>query len=115
MQQEPTAVTSREGFINGILSAPYDTEYTAQAIDNVGFRYKPFKDTEDVYRYSDDMKAYLTVFEASNVNSENYNNQKLRMFSFMVYNTGTAQSPEYHVICSDGYAEVSRYIPQPQS
>lgn len=107
-----TAVENRLAFINSILSAPYDTEYKAQSINNVGFRYKPFKDTEDVYRYSDDMKAYLTVFEASNVNSENYNNQKLRMFSFMVYNTGTAQSPEYHVICSDGYAEVSRYIPQ---
>ena len=40
--------------------------------------------------------------------SRNYKDQTLRVYSFMVYNNnGTIV-----VVCSDGYGEVSRYIPQ---
>ncbi len=97
---------TREAFINSIISAPYDTEYKAQTIENVGFRYKPFKDTDDVFRYSDTLSAYLTVYEGTNVNSTNYKNQKLRLFSFMVYKIDNT----YHVVSSEGYGEVDRYI-----
>ena len=96
----------RLAFINSILSNPYDVEYKAQSIQNIGFRYKPFKDTEDIFRYSDDVGAYLTVYEGTNVNSTNYQGQKLRLFSFMVYKTGST----YTVVVSDGYGEVDRYI-----
>ena len=67
-----------------------------------------FKSTEDVYRYSDDLKAYITIYDGTNVNSTNYDGQKLRLFSFMVYdNNGTKE-----IVPSDGYAEVDRYQPQ---
>lgn len=102
------SLASRRTFITGILGTDFATEYKAQTINNIGFRYKPYKSTEDVYRYSDDLQAYLTMFEGTNVNSESYGDQKLRLFSFMVYdNNGTTV-----VVPSDGYAEVSRYIPQ---
>jgi hypothetical protein len=102
------STTSRKNFITGILNNDFETEYKAQTINNVGFRYKPFKSTEDVYRYSDDLKAYITIYDGTNVNSENYAGQKLRLFSFMVYdNNGTKV-----IVPSDGYAEVDRYQPQ---
>ena len=105
------STTTRGNYISGILNNDYTTEYKAQTINNVGFRYKPFKSTEDVYHYSNDLKAYLTMFEGTNVNSESYDGQKLRLFSFMVYdNNGTNT-----IVVSDGYAEVDRYQPQTQS
>lgn len=86
----------------------FDVEFEAQTVNNVGFRYKPFKSTEDVYRYSDDLNAYITIFEGTNVNSSNYEGQKLRLFSFMVYdNNGTKV-----IVPSNGYAQVERYQPQ---
>lgn len=100
--------TTRHAFITGILGTDYSTEYKAQTINNIGFRYKPYKETEDVFRYSDEIGAYLTMFEGTNVNSSNYEGQKLRLFSFMVYNNGENAV----IVPSDGYAEVSRYIPQ---
>lgn len=101
------APTTREVFIRDILNGNYDIDYPAQSINNIGFRYKKFKSAEDVYRYSNDYSAYLTVFEGTNVNSVNYSGQKLRLFSFMVYdNNGTTT-----IVTSDGYAEVDRYLP----
>ncbi len=100
--------TSRENFISGILGTDFTTEYTAQTINNVGFRYKPFKNTEDVYRYSDDLKAYITLYEGTNVNSDSYDNQNLRLFSFMIYDNNGNNV----IVPSDGYAEVARYQPQ---
>ena len=97
--------TTRQAFITGILGTDYSTEYKAQTINNIGFRYKPYKETEDVFRYSDELHAYLTVFEGTNVNSPNYNRQKLRLFSFMVYKNGN----NIEIKPSDGYAEVDRY------
>ena len=99
---------ARESFITGILSSPYDVEYKAQTIDNVGFRYKPFNSHEDVFRYSDISHAYQTVYTGSNVNSASYQGQKLRLFSFMVYKTGE----DYIVVSSEGYGEVDRYLEQ---
>ena len=104
---------TRESFISGILNGDFSTEYKAQTINNIGFRYTP--DNEEVFRYSGELSAYLTVFEGTNVNSENYQNQKLRLFSFMVYNSGTAESPTYVIVPSEGYAEVDRYINTTQS
>ncbi len=52
------------------------------------------------------------MFEGTNVNSPNYAGQKLRLFSFMVYNSGTDQAPVYHIVPSEGYAVVERYQPQ---
>ncbi len=102
------STTTRKNFITGILNNDFETEYKAQTINNVGFRYKPFKSTEDVYRYSNDLKAYITIYDGTNVNSANYNGQKLRLFSFMVYdNNGTKV-----IVPSEGYAEVDRYQPQ---
>lgn len=105
------SATSRKNFITGILNGDFETEYKAQTINNVGFRYKPFKSTEDVFRYSDDLKGYITIYEGSNVNSDAYDGQTLRVFSFMVYDNGGNAV----VVPSDGYAEVSRYQQQPQS
>ena len=34
------------------------------------------------------------------------------MFSFMVYNNGTDENPDYVIESSEGFAEVSRYMPQ---
>lgn len=99
------SITARTDFITGILNGDYSTEYKAQSINNVGFRYKPYKKTEDVFRYSDELHAYLTVFEGTNVNSPNYAGQKLRLFSFMVYKNGNNTV----IVPSDGYAEVDRY------
>ena len=99
------SITARTDFITGILNGDYSTEYKAQTINNVGFRYKPYKNTEDVFRYSDELHAYLTVFEGTNVNSPNYKGQKLRLFSFMVYKNGNNTV----IVPSDGYAEVDRY------
>ena len=97
---------TRKSFIEGILSGDFTTEYKPQTIDNIGFRYKPFKSTEDVYRYSDDIGAYITTYEGTNVNNPSYSGQKLRVFSFMVYdNNGTSV-----VVPSEGYAQVERYI-----
>lgn len=95
-------------YISGILNGDYAMEYKAQTIDNVGFRYKPFKDTEDVFRYSDDLKAYITMYEGSNVNSTNYEGQKLRVFSFMIYDNNGTET----IVLSDSFAEVERYQPQ---
>lgn len=101
------APAAREAFIRDNLNGSYEIDFPAQSINNIGFRYKKFKSTEDVYRYSDDYSAYLTVFEGTNVNSVNYSGQKLRLFSFMVYdNNGTTT-----IVTSDGYAEVDRYLP----
>lgn len=107
---DQASITARTNFITDILKAgtqtiDYSTEYKAQSINNVGFRYKPYKDTEDVFRYSDELHAYLTVFEGTNVNSPNYDGQKLRLFSFMVYKNGNNTV----IVPSDGYAEVDRY------
>ena|GEM_PF-6824695 len=99
------SITARTDFITGILNGDYSTEYKAQSIKNVGFRYKPYKKTEDVFRYSDELHAYLTVFEGTNVNSQNYDGQKLRLFSFMVYKSGNNTV----IVPSEGYAEVDRY------
>lgn len=71
-----------------------------------GFRYLPFKSTEDAFRYSSNLGAYITNFEGDNVNSVNYNGQKLRMFSFMVYNNNGTKV----IVPSSGYTEVSGYI-----
>lgn len=102
------STTTRKNFITGILGSDFEAEYAAQTINNVGFRYKPFKSTEDVFRYSDNLGAYITTYEGSNTNSASYSGQTLRVFSFMVYdNNGTAV-----VVPSEGYAEVSRYQPQ---
>lgn len=100
-----TGLQNRTDFITGILKNDFDTEYKAQSINNVGFRYKPYKNTEDVFRYSDELHAYLTVFEGTNVNSPNYDGQKLRLFSFMVYDDNGTKV----IVPSDGYAEVNRY------
>ena len=98
----------RQSFITGILGSDYSIAYEAQTINNVGFYYRPFKSTEDVFRYSDELSAYHTMIKGTNVNSESYNNQKLRVFSFMVYdNSGTTV-----IVPSDGFAEVDRYQPQ---
>ncbi len=105
-----TDTTSRRTYINGILNGTYDTEYTAQTINNVGFRYKPFKESEDVFRYSDIQGAYQTVYEGTNVNSTNYAGQKLRLFSFMVYKTVSGGTTTYTIVPSEGYGEVDRYI-----
>ena len=107
---DQASITARTNFITDILKAgtqtiDYSTEYKAQSINNVGFRYKPYKDTEDVFRYSNELNAYLTVFEGSNVNSPNYKGQKLRLFSFMVYKSGNNTV----IVPSEGYAEVDRY------
>jgi hypothetical protein len=102
--------TTRENFIRGILNGDYDTEYPVQTISNIGFRYA--RDNEEIFRWSDNLQAYLTQFEGTNVNSPNYADQKLRMFSFMVYNNGTDENPDYVVESSEGFAEVSRYVPQ---
>ena len=107
---DQASITARTNFITDILKAgtqtiDYSTEYKAQSINNVGFRYKPYKNTEDVFRYSDELHAYLTVFEGTNVNSPNYNRQKLRLFSFMVYKSGNNTV----IVPSEGYAEVDRY------
>ncbi len=101
---------ARETFIRGILNSDYETEYPVQTISNIGFRYAP--DNEEIFRWSDNLQAYLTQFEGTNVNSPNYTGQKLRMFSFMVYNNGTDENPDYVVESSEGFAEVSRYLPQ---
>lgn len=61
------APATREVFIRDILNGNYDIDYPAQSINNIGFRYKKFKSAEDVYRYSNDYSAYLTVFEGTNV------------------------------------------------
>ena len=102
--------TKREKFIKDILNGDYDTEYPIQTISNIGFRYTP--DNEEIFRWSDNLQAYLTQFEGTNVNSPNYADQKLRMFSFMVYNNGTDENPDYVIESSEGFAEVSRYLPQ---
>lgn len=102
--------SARENFISGILNGDYETEYPVQTISNIGFRYAP--DNEEIFRWSDNLKAYLTQFEGTNINSPNYTGQKLRMFSFMVYNNGTDENPDYVVESSEGFAEVSRYVPQ---
>ena len=107
-EQHLAGKESRESFIESILSSPYDVEYKAQTIDNVGFRYKPFNSHEDVFRYSDISHAYQTVYTGSNVNNENYRGQKLRLFSFMIYKTGN----DYIVVSSEGYGEVDRYLEQ---
>lgn len=102
---------TRETFISGILDGDYTTEYPVQTIQNVGFRYKPYRKGESVYRYSDDMKAYLTTFDIANTNSENYDGQTLRIFSFAVYQEGN----ETVIVPSEGFAEVRRYTSTTQS
>ncbi|MCR5652625.1 MAG: DUF2460 domain-containing protein, partial [Ruminococcus sp.] len=59
---------SQKTFINGILNGNYDEEYKSQTIDNVGFRYLPYKKGMDVFRYSDEMQAYLYTYGAVNTN-----------------------------------------------
>ena len=98
--------TSRSNFIKGILGTDSSTEYKAQTINNVGFRYKPYNSKEDVFRYSDEMQAYLTVYEGTNINSPNYENQTLRVYSFMVYDNNGIMV----VSSSANYAEVNRYV-----
>lgn len=85
--------------------ASYDVEYRAQTIDNTGFRYLPFSQGEDVFRYSDDLAGYHYYYSATNNNSPSYGNQKLRVYSFFVRNNGT-------IVVSPTYAEVSRYVDQ---
>ena len=80
-----------------------NTEYKAQTIDNTGFRYKPFRSSDDVFRYSKDYNAYLTLFEAENINS-GYGDQKIRVFSFMVYNNNGTPT----IVISNSFAEVTR-------
>lgn len=104
------SITARKNFITSVLGGDFDTEYKAQTINNVGFRYKPFKASDDVYRYSDELKAYITIFEGTNINSQSYDNQNLRLFSFMVYENNNTMV----IVPSDSFAEVRRYK-QPQS
>jgi hypothetical protein len=99
-------VTNRKNYINGILNGTYSKEYKAQTIDNTGFRYLPFGGNEDVYRYSSLLSAYQYTFTAQNNNSESYSGQKLRVFSFMVYNNNGTTT----IVPSEGYAEVTRYV-----
>lgn len=108
-EQYLTDNTKRVSYINSILNGDYDTEYNAQTIKNIGFRYKKYNPKESVFHFSQSLSGYITVFEGTNVNSSNYQNQTLRLFSFMVYNTGTEQTPVYTIVTSDGYAEVDRY------
>ncbi|MBQ5347943.1 MAG: hypothetical protein IIU39_07830, partial [Ruminococcus sp.] len=115
-------VANRTTFITRVLSSDFtsvtpsvancdfDTEYLPQTIKGVGFRYKPYNFKEDVYRYSDDLKAYTTLFTGENNNTDAYEGQKLRVFSFMVYNNNN----NYVIVPSEGYGEVSRYIPPTQ-
>lgn len=98
----------RQAFISGILGSDYATAYEAQTINNVGFYYRPFKSTEDIFRYSGELQAYHTMFKGTNVNSSSYDGQKLRLFSFMVYDNNGAKV----IVPSDSYAEVDRYQPQ---
>ena len=98
----------RERFISGILRNDAATEYAPQTIDNIGFRYKPYNPKEDVFRYSEELSAYVTNYTGTNINSPNYEDQTLRVYSFMAYNN----NGNIVVVCSDGYGEVSRYIPQ---
>lgn len=104
--EQLASVASRKNFIEAVLREDYATEYKPQTIANVGFRYKPFKDTEDVYRYSTALNAYQYIYTGDNAQNDSYAGQKLRVFSFMVYdNEGTPV-----VVPSEGYAEVSRII-----
>lgn len=105
-------LAGRTAFIEKILGSganlDYSTEYKVQTIDNTGFRYKPFKSSEDVFRYSEELLGYHTIFSVNNVNSESYDGQTLRLYSFMIYDNGGTPV----ISISDGYAEVSRYQPQ---
>lgn len=97
---------SRKAYINGILNGTYDKEYKAQTINNVGFRYLPYDKGSDVFRYSDEMNAYVYTFAGTNTNNSSLGTQTLRVFSFFVYdNNGTK-----NVVVSSTYAECSRYV-----
>ena len=102
---------NRHDFIEEILNEEYNIEFPMQTIQNTGFRYKPYNPKENVYNYSDIYQAFLTTFEAENVNTPNYEGQRLRVFSFMIYNN----QGQYKIVTSDSYAEVQRYIPQTNS
>ena len=100
-------------FITGVLNpnnnlntAKYDTEFKAQTINNVGFRYLPYSGNESIIRYSNELKAYMYTFAGENTNSESLNGQKLRVFSFFVYKNGNT----YTNVVSSMYAQVERYI-----
>lgn len=101
--------TSRKAYINGILNTEDKkrTEYKAQTIDNVGFRYLPYSGNESIIRYSNELKAYMYTFAGENTNSASLEGQKLRVFSFFVYKDTNNQ---YQTVVSSMYAQVERYI-----
>ena len=97
---------SAKTFVESILTtdAKFQTEYPAQSISNVGFRYMPYNGNEEILRYSTQLGAYNYIFEANNTVSSTYEGQKLRVYAFYVYdNSGTNT-----VVVSDQYAELSR-------
>lgn len=93
-------------YINGILNGTYSTEYKAQSINNIGFRYLPYEKGEDVFRYSNALSAYQYVFAGENTNSSSLSGQKLMVYSFFVYKTGNT----YTTVVSNTFAQVNRYI-----
>ncbi len=94
---------------NNINTAKYGTEFKAQTINNIGFRYLPYSGNESIIRYSNELSAYMYTFAGENTNSSSLNGQKLRVFSFFVYKNGNA----YTNVVSSMYAEVDRYIAPP--
>lgn len=98
--------TSRKAYINDILDGTYDKEYKAQTINNVGFRYLPYEKGTDVFRYSDEMGAYIYTFAGTNTNNSSLGTQTLRVFSYFVYKNGST----YTTVVSSTYAECTRYV-----
>ncbi|MBR1730984.1 MAG: hypothetical protein IJ725_00925, partial [Ruminococcus sp.] len=98
-----------QDYIGGILNteAKYSLEYKPQSINNIGFRYLPYENGKDVFRYSDAIGAYIYTFAGTNTNSESLNGQDLRVFSYFIYKD---TSNNYHTVVSGMYAQVSRYI-----
>ena len=93
-------------YINGILGGNYNKEYAAQTINNIGFRYLPYENGKDVFRYSDVINAYIYTFAGTNTNSSSLGTQTLRVFSYFIYDDDGTKN----VVVSSIYAEVSRYI-----
>ncbi|MBQ7503945.1 MAG: hypothetical protein IJT79_01320 [Ruminococcus sp.] len=98
--------TSRKAYINDILNGTYDKEYKAQTINNVGFRYLPYEKGTDVFRYSDEMGAYIYTFSGTNTNNSSLGTQTLIVFSYFVYKNGST----YTTVVSSTYAECTRYV-----
>ena len=92
---------------NNINTAKYGTEFKAQTINNIGFRYLPYSGNESIIRYSNELKAYMYTFAGENTNSASLEGQKLRVFSFFVYKD---TNNKYQTVVSSMYAQVERYI-----